>query len=77
MTFIEYYKTHSHGWYRMEELPEDVRADLWERLKNYDKQIGCMVYHSHLGIPIEFKGMKVGYYVRSKNPFSWRFRKGW
>lgn len=77
MTFIEYYKNNLHRWYTMEELPEDVKADLWERLKNYDKQIGCIVYHSHLGIPIEFRGMKVGYYVRSKNPFSWRFRKGW
>ena len=75
MTFIEYYKARSIGWYRIEELPEDVKQDLWERLENGDKQIGYLIYHSHGGNPCTFQGMKIGYYVRSKNPFSWKFRK--
>lgn len=76
-SFIQYYKKSGFGWLRMEDLPVAVQKDLMRRLARCDKRIGVFVYHSHEGNPqngIRFVGMKVGYYVRSKNPFSWKFR---
>lgn len=77
MTFIEYYKLQGKGWLTVDELPAIVQTDLWIRLRDNDKRIGCFVYDSHLGNPLRFQGMKIGYYVRSKNPFSWRFHSTW
>ena len=73
-SFIQYYKKSGFGWLRMEQLPVEVQKDLMKRLARCDKRIGVYVYHSHEGSPLHFVGMEVGYYVRSKNPFSWKFR---
>ena len=74
MGFIEFYKKKCkyHRWWTEEELPEDVKKDLWKLLENDDKRIGFAVLHNHRLNPetneLEFKGMVVGYYVRSWHP---------
>jgi hypothetical protein len=65
--------------YFVEELqtaPEVLNA-FEKELKENSGKVGCFVYHSHIKTDegIKFDGMKVGYYIRSKNPFSWKFRK--
>lgn len=70
MTFKEYYKANKKGWYREEELPQDVREDLFELLEAEDNHIGIIVYHSHIrnGKNLRFEGMKIGYYWRTIKP---------
>ena len=85
MTFKEFYFTRGKGWYRIEELPEDVRKDLFELLEAEDKRIGIVVYHSHVSEnnDIHFEGMKIGYYWRTFKPclqmepwnWFWRLKK--
>ena len=68
------------GFYFVEQLqatrPDILKAFEYELSKNTGR-VGCYVYHSHRGTEngIEFEGMKIGYYVRSKNPFNWKFHK--
>lgn len=76
MTFAEYYKSKNkfgnHNYFTANEIknaPADVRADLMKHLEKDDGTIGIYVYHSHelnskTG-ELEFKGMKIGYYLRS------------
>lgn len=85
MTFKEYCKTHTLGWYRPEELPEDVREDLYRLLENNNRHIGFVIYHSHVRKEdhIVFEGMKIGYYWRTIKPmlslepwhWFWRIKK--
>ena len=85
MTFKEFYFTRGKGWYRVEELPEDVREDLFKLLEAEDKRIGIIVYHSHnlVGKALHFEGMKIGYYWRTFKPclqmepwrWFWRLKK--
>lgn len=73
MTFKEFCKTHKLGWYRVEELPEDVKKDLSELLENDDKHIGFTIYQSHITDDngnIHFQGMKIGYYWRTIKPMT-------
>ena len=75
----KWYKRKKRGFYLQEELrahPEVLEA--FEReLEHNTGRVGCYVYHSHIleNGKMTFRGMKVGYYVRSKNPFSWKFKK--
>ena len=76
MTFKEYYnQKNKYGNCQfltareIENAPADVKADLMEHLRKDDGTIGIYVYHSHemnseTG-KVEFKGMEMGYYVRS------------
>ena len=85
MTFKEYCKTHKLGWYRPEDLPEDVHEDLLKLLEVEDKRIGIMLYHSHTreGNNLHFNGIKIGYYWRTFQPclqmgpwnWFWRLKK--
>ena len=74
MGFIEYYKLRSkhHKMFYLEELPDDVQKDLWNLISNYDKRIGFYVCHTHMWndehTSIDFKGLKIAYYVRSWLP---------
>ncbi len=76
MGFIEYYKAHrKHGnkmFWTEGELPEEVKADLWELLEKNDKRIGFYVYDSYVWDAehsrMKLDGMKVAYYVRSWHP---------
>lgn len=83
MTFKElkkWYKERKTRFYSVDQLkgshPEVLEAFERELSKNSGK-VGCFVYHSHIkeNDRVVFEGMKVGYYVRSKNPFSRRFKK--
>lgn len=74
MNFINFYKMNSkhHRWFRMEDLPEETKADLIKLLSENDRRIGYFVYHSHGWnddhTEVIFKGMEIGYYVRSWHP---------
>ena len=81
MKFTElkkWYKRNGQGFYFIEQLqatrPDVLQAFERELAKNTGR-VGCYVYHSHKRTEngIKFEGMKIGYYVRSKNPFSWKF----
>lgn len=83
MTFKElkkWYKKNKQGFYFVEQL-KSVRPDVLEafekELEENSGRVGCYVYHSYTLINDEFifDGMKIGYYVRSKNPFSWKSKK--
>jgi len=85
MTFKEYCKTHKLGWYRPEDLPEDVREDLFQLVEQDDRHIGFVIYPSHVreNGHLVFKGIKVGYYWRTIKPvltvepwhWFWRIKK--
>ena len=72
MTFAEFYKNSKRGFLREDELPNDVKDDLMAHLAQNDGTIGVYVYHSHeLNVEtntVEFKGMKMGYYLRTWKP---------
>lgn len=83
MTFKElkkWYKRNGLGFYFVEQLRE-TRPDVLEAFeRELDKnsgKVGCYVCHSHIKKNDEFifNGIEIGYYVRSKNPFSWKFKK--
>lgn len=75
-----WYKNAKRGFHPVEEL-RTTRPDVLEaferELEHSTGRVGCYIYHSHTleNGKFVFKGMKVGYYVRSKNPFSWKFKK--
>lgn len=83
MTFKElkrWYKNTGRGFHLVEQLrtthPNALEA--FEReLAHNSGRVGCYVCHSHIleNDKLIFKGMEIGYYVRSKNPFSWKFKK--
>lgn len=83
MTFKElkkWYKQKKLGFYFIEQLQAtrpDVLQAFERELAQNTGRVGCYVYHSHKQTEngIEFEKMKIGYYVRSKNPFSWKFRR--
>lgn len=83
MTFKElkkWYKNTGRGFFTIGELQNthpDVLKAFERELEHSTGRVGCYVYHSHIleNGKLVFKGMKVGYYVRSKNPFSWKFKK--
>lgn len=68
------------GFYFVEQLRAtrpDVLEAFEKELANNTGRVGCYVYHSHTleNDTLVFKGMKIGYYVRSKNPFSWKSKR--
>lgn len=67
------------GFYMREQLssrPEVLEA-FEKELANNSGRVGCYVYHTHTleNDKLIFSEMKIGYYIRSKNPFKWQFRK--
>lgn len=73
--FVEWFKRTGLGFVTEQQVPSDVMPSLMDYLKNTNK-VGVYVYHSHSKVNGEpqFDGMRLGYYVRSKNPFKWNFR---
>jgi hypothetical protein len=65
------------GWRTLESFSEKDRQIVLNELKCNTGRVGIYVYHSHEMVngKLEFKGVKVGYYLRSRNPFSWRFHR--
>lgn len=83
MTFKElkkWYKKNKQGFYSVEYL-KNVRPDVLKAFENELKEnsgrVGCYVWHCYAFVDnkFTFTGMKIGYYVRSKNPFSWKFKR--
>lgn len=73
MDFIEWFKSAGVGFVRADQVPEDVKASLDNYLAHTSK-IG--VYASKLfNEDGSLSHLELGYYVRSKNPFKWQFRK--
>ena len=76
--FIKWFKNTDLGFVMEHQIPADVKPSLMEYLAKNDGRIGVYVYHLHTKVgdgPIKFEGMRLGYYVRSKNPFKWNFRR--
>lgn len=71
--FVKWFKSTGLGF--VTEVPKEVEPSLMHYLENTNK-IGVYVFHSHtkVGDKMQFGGMRLGYYVRSKNPFKWNFR---
>lgn len=76
MNFFQFNRYCKKGWYTLEELPKDVKIDLYKRLEKNDRRIGLMIYHSHDGKG-QFRGMRVGYYVRTLVPQMYAKDKMW
>lgn len=75
-----WYKNTNQGFHFVEQLRAtntDVLEAFERELEHNTGRIGCYVYHSHVleNDKLVFKGMKIGYYVRSKNPFSWKSKR--
>lgn len=76
----KWYKEKGLGFYFVEQL-RTTRPDVLEaferELAQNTGRVGCYVYHSHTlkNDELVFEGMKIGYYVRSKNPFSWKSKR--
>lgn len=83
MSFKElkrWYKNTDRGFHFVEQLRitrPDVLEAFERELANNTGRVGCYVYHCHTieNGEMVFKGMKIGYYVRSKNPFSWKSKR--
>lgn len=75
-----WYENAGMGFHFVEQL-RTTRPDVLEAFERElgcnTGRVGCYVYHSHMveNGELVFKGMKIGYYVRSKNPFSWKSKK--
>ena len=65
------------GFRRLESFSEEDKQIVLNELKHNTGRVGVYVYHNHemVNDNLEFKGMGVGYYLRSRNPFSWRFHR--
>ena len=83
MTFKElkkWYKKNGLGFYFVEQL-KTTRPDVLEAFEKElganTGRVGCYVchYHTKINDEVVFSGMKIGYYVRSKNPFSWKSKR--
>lgn len=73
MDFIEWFKNRNLGFIRDSEVYDELRPSLNYYLAHTNK-IG--VYVSKLYDKNgELSHLELGYYVRSKNPFKWQFRK--
>lgn len=74
-------KEHELGFYTVEKLKNypEVLSAFEKELKENTGRVGCYVYHSHTreneNTPLKFDGMRIGYYIRSRNPFNWQFRR--
>ena len=72
--FVEWFKNTGLGFAMEQQVPDDVKPSLMDYLENTNK-VGVYVYHSHSKVNDDFRfdGMRLGYYVRGKNPFKWNF----
>ena len=65
-----------YGWIRDCEIMEEDKPTIYQGIR--DKKVGIYVYHNDEldeNNHIVFKGFKIGYYYRSKNPFKWSYKK--
>lgn len=73
MDFINWFKMIECGFVREEQIPDNVYESLNYYLAHTNK-IGI-----YIGKIFDEKGnlerLSLGYYVRSRNPFKWQFRK--
>jgi hypothetical protein len=73
MDFVEWFKARDLGFVREDDLYEELRTSLNYYLAHTNK-IGVYVskLYDENG---DLSHLEFGYYVRSKNPFKWQFRK--
>lgn len=67
----------NEGFRSLESFSEKDKQIVVDELKHNTGRVGVYVYHKHKMIneKLEFEGMGVAYYLRSRNPFSWRFHR--
>jgi hypothetical protein len=72
-----WFQSTNRGFIREEEIPADMMANIKHELAINSGFIGVYIYHSHVlqKDKLVFEGMKLGYYVRSKNPFKWQHKR--
>ena len=73
MDFINWFETVGCGFVAEEQVPDNVRVSLNYYLAHTNK-IGVYV-RKLFDEKGNFSHLSLGYYVRSRNPFKWRFRK--
>jgi hypothetical protein len=69
-------QTRMYGWIKDSDIAEEDKPIVYQGIK--DKKVGIFIYHSHeYREPgkLVFKGFKIGYYYRSKNPFKWKHKQ--
>ena len=73
----KWYKSTHRGFLQEEEIPDNIMASIRHELSINSGFIGVYVYHVHIleKEHLTFKGMELGYYVRSKNPFKWQYNR--
>lgn len=73
----EILKTSICGFIRESELNEQEKQFINKMFSS--GKIGIMLYHSHIyhedTDSVSFDGIKIGYYYRTKNIFSWKHKK--
>lgn len=72
--FVKWFKNTGLGFAMEDQIPIDVKPSLMEYLDHTNK-IGVYVYHVYTEVndKLQLNGMRIGYYVRGKNPFKWNF----
>jgi hypothetical protein len=73
----EIFKVKHVGFRYLESFSEEDKQIVLNELKQNTGRVGVYVYHNHemTNGKLEFKGMGMAYYLRSRNPFSWRFHR--
>lgn len=73
----EIFNVKNVGWRTLESFSEEDKQIVLNELKQNTGRVGVYVYHIHemTNGELEFSGMGVAYYLRSRNPFSWRFHR--
>jgi hypothetical protein len=65
------------GWRTLDSFTENNKQIVLNELKHNTGRVGVYVFHCHKMIDgkLEFVGIRTGVYLRSRNPFSWRFHR--
>lgn len=73
----EIFNVKNRGWRTLDSFSEKDRQIVFDELNHNTGRVGVYVYHKHemVNEKLEFTGMGIAYYLRSRNPFSWRFHR--